>query len=74
MEFFCILGYLLELIIKIWRFEKINKSSNSGEFESFFSMKNPFCIGNRNHIFQVKIWRKFTSKSNIEPHHQGGGQ
>jgi hypothetical protein len=39
-ESFFIIGYLLELIIKIWRFGK-KKSSKSGEFLSFFSMKNP---------------------------------
>jgi hypothetical protein len=35
-ESFYILGYLLELIITIWGFEKI-KSSKSGKFGSFFS-------------------------------------
>jgi hypothetical protein len=33
--FLYILGYLLEVIIKIWGFEKI-KSSKFGEFGSFF--------------------------------------
>jgi hypothetical protein len=34
-KFLYILGYLLEVIIKIWGFEKI-KSSKFGEFGSFF--------------------------------------
>jgi len=39
-ESFYILGYLLELIKKIWRFE--NENSKYGEFGSFFSNgKNP---------------------------------
>jgi hypothetical protein len=55
-ESFYILGYLLELIIKIWK----KNSSISGEFESFFSWKF-LCLG-RNHIF--KCW-KFASRRNI---------
>jgi hypothetical protein len=34
-----ILGYLLELIIKIWQFEF--SSSNSGKFGPIFQKKNP---------------------------------
>jgi hypothetical protein len=52
-ESFYILAYLLELIIKIWWFEK-NKSSKFGKFGSFFSTKKILCIG-WNHIFQVKF-------------------
>ncbi len=47
----------LELIIKIWQFEKkIQYLLNLGHF----LMKN---IG-WNYIFQVKIWQKFTNKRN----------
>jgi hypothetical protein len=35
-ETFYVIDYLLELIIKIWQFEK-KKSSKSGEFGSFFN-------------------------------------
>ncbi len=47
--------------LAIWNFF----SSKSGEFRSFFPWKI-FCIG-QNHIFQVKIWRKFVSKRNNDP-------
>jgi hypothetical protein len=60
-ESFYILGYLLELIIKIWRFEKkiLQNLANLGQF---FHEKI-LCAG-RNHIFQVEIWRKFASQRN----------
>jgi hypothetical protein len=54
-----ILGYLLELIIKIWQFGK-KYSLKSGEFGPFFPWKI-LCIG-QNHIFQVKIWRNLGPK------------
>ncbi len=55
MESFYILGYQpCELIIKIWRLE--NKSLNLETLSNFFH-ENSFVIS-RNHIFQVKIWRK----------------
>jgi hypothetical protein len=57
---FNIFGYVLELIIKIWRL--VILFLKSGEFGPFFSWKIvPIC---RNHIFQVGIWRKFASKRN----------
>jgi hypothetical protein len=47
-----ILGYLLELIIKIWRIWTI-----------FFSWKI-LCIG-RNHILKFEIWRDFAKEKNL---------
>jgi hypothetical protein len=41
------------------------KSSKSGKFESFLPWKILWYIS-WNHIFQVKIWRKFASKRNTE--------
>jgi len=52
--FLYILGYLLELIIKIWRSGIFIFISKCGESGPFFSWKI-LCIG-QNHIFQVKIW------------------
>jgi hypothetical protein len=55
-----IFGYLVELIIIIWRL--IDFFSKSGEFRSFFSWKI-LPIG-QNHIFPVGVWGKFASKRN----------
>jgi hypothetical protein len=52
-ESFYILGYILELITKIWRFGNLFPPK-SGDV---VSTNYPFYIG-RNHIFQVKIWAK----------------
>jgi hypothetical protein len=48
---FYILGYLLELILNIWQFEK--KNLKSSKFEPFFPWKILLIAGN--HIFKVKI-------------------
>jgi len=53
----------LELIIKIWQFEKKNLQ-NLANLGHFFYEKSFVLV--ENHIFQVKIWRKFASKRNIE--------
>jgi hypothetical protein len=55
-----ILGYLLELIIKIlaiWIFFIYRKSLKSGKFESFLAWKI-LCLG---HIFQVENWLIYLS-------------
>jgi hypothetical protein len=53
-ESFYLLGHLLELITKIWRFEFLFFfPSKSGIFGSFFSRKNPFC-SLKSYYFQVK--------------------
>ncbi len=57
---FYILGYLLELIIKIWWFGNFFFSRNLANLGHFFSWKI-LRIGQK-HIFQVKIWRNFTKK------------
>jgi hypothetical protein len=59
-ESFYILDYLLELIIKIWRFEK--KIFKSWRILVSFCMEI-LCAG-RIIIFQVEIWRKFASQRN----------
>jgi hypothetical protein len=56
-EYFYILGYLLELIIKIWQSELL-LLLKSGKFDPFFPWKT-LCI-HQNHIFEVKIWQSFT--------------
>ncbi len=56
-ESFNILGYLLELLIKIWRFEFF-LIFEIWRIWAIFSMQNPWYIG-PNHIFQVEIWRNF---------------
>ncbi len=56
-ESFYIFGYILELIIKRWRFEI--KFFEIRLISIIFSIKNPFCVG-RHHIFRVEIWRNFS--------------
>ncbi len=50
--------FLLGLIIKIWRFGNLY-FPKSGKFGPFFSPLKILCIGQKNHIFQVKIWQNF---------------
>jgi len=42
-ESFHILGYLLELVIQIWRFEK-KDFQNLANLVFFFAIKKPLCI------------------------------
>jgi hypothetical protein len=69
MESFCTLGYLLELIIKIWRFQKIKiKSSNSGEFESFFFHQNSFSYRQTEiTFFRSKFGENLPAKATLNP-------
>jgi hypothetical protein len=54
-ESFYILGHLLELITKIWRFELFfPPPSKFGIFGSFFSRQKKILFVLGNHIFQVK--------------------
>jgi hypothetical protein len=62
-----IFGYLLKIIIKFWRL--VEFFSKSGEIGRIFSWKILPII--RNHIFQVRIWRKFASKRNAGSSHGG---
>jgi hypothetical protein len=62
-ESFYILGYLLELIIKIWWFGIKFKIQKLVNFGPFFAWKILWILG-QNHIFQVKICQKFASKRN----------
>jgi hypothetical protein len=59
---FYILCYLLKIIIKFWRFERKKKNSlKSAKFWPFLSFENLWIV-QKNHIFQVKTLRKFTSR------------
>jgi hypothetical protein len=60
-ESFYILGYLLELIIKIWRFGSYY-FSKSDEFGTFFSMENPLYLSKS--YFSSRIWQNFAKTKN----------
>ncbi len=55
-KLFYIIGYLLELIVKIWQIWATS------------SMKNHWCMV-QNHIFQVENWQNFVSKTIITSSH-----
>jgi hypothetical protein len=71
-ESFYIIGYLLELIIKIWQSELL-LLLKSGKFEPIFPWKT-LCI-DQNHIFKVKISQSFSPrpKKKKHCHHPLGG-
>jgi hypothetical protein len=58
-----ILGYLLELIIKIWQFGR-KKFFKIWRIWAIFFPWEILCIG-QNHIFQVKIWRNLAPKKRL---------
>jgi hypothetical protein len=63
-ELFCILGYLLELIIQIWQFEiLIYFILKFDEFGPFFFPWKILCV-TQNNIFEVEIWGNFTENKN----------
>ncbi len=64
--FFYILGFLLELIIKIWWFEKII-FQRPGEFGSFFFSheKSFVCIGQNHFFFRSKFGENSPEKETL---------
>jgi hypothetical protein len=58
---FYMFGYLLELIIKLWRLVK--KNFEIWRIWAIFFIEKSF-LYERNHIFQAEIWRKFASERN----------
>jgi hypothetical protein len=62
---FYILGYLLEVIVRLWQFQIFEFQNLANLGHLLFPWKIP-CVG-RNHICQVEIWRESTSKRNTEP-------